>query len=293
MKTGSKILLLGGAAMLGGIAWYGYSYKKAAENLKINFGTLIPQGFKNDLLQVRILVKVLNESGFTFLVPRAVVYLYTNGKFIGTAHTTGWQKIPPRGEYILELFGNIEMQNAGDLATAFLLNETALPSAIDYKGSVFFGKYKMDFQSSYAISGNKINPVANSSFGEVFDQFAGNPVGAGRFLLYNGSGIAIDVFHNKDFGCIDLPYGNRNEGLFKIYKKHFIEQDDFDSIESAMKIIADVISNATPKKSFDDTVFQKDGYRVVVRKSEDLNEHYILTSFDESRPQKDKRRKTL
>ena len=65
-----------------------------------------------------------------------------------------------------------------------------------------------------------------------------------------------------NFGGIDLVWGSNenSEGLDHIIEKHIRAHNDFDSVESAINAIDDVIKNSTlneRKSKWDKAVFEK------------------------------------
>lgn len=101
-----------------------------------------------------------------------------------------------------------------------------------------------------------------------------------------------------NFGDIDLVWGSNenSEGLDHIIEKHIKAHNDFDSVESAINAIDDVIKNSTlneRKSKWDKAVFEKNGYMVVVRINLrdnqgnviDKNKNWIVTAFDSSKKQ--------
>lgn len=151
MKGGTKILLIGGGILtLGSIL--AYKYKRAAENLKMNFAGFIPTGFENGKLKFMVRVNVLNASRFAFPVPKADVNFYVKGNYVGTAKVLQWQKIGARGNYFIDLHGSMSIEQSL-LSLSTMAANQALPNEVVYSGAIYFGKYAMPFNSSYAVSG--------------------------------------------------------------------------------------------------------------------------------------------
>lgn len=105
-----------------------------------------------------------------------------------------------------------------------------------------------------------------------------------------------------NFGDIDLVLGSNenSEGLDHIIEKHIKAHNDFDSVESAINAIDDVIKNGSlneRKSKWDKAVFEKGGYMVVVRRNLrdnqgnviDKNKNWIVTAFDSSKKQGNKK----
>lgn len=142
----------------------------------------------------------------------------------------------------------------------------------------------------------EIKPVGRGFFGNIYDQFRGKAKEAINFLLQRKEGDAIGVFHREDLGDIDLVWGDEKAGLAHIIDKHIKQQNDFASLEDAIKIIDEVVVNGTPfRENADKMVLDKDGYRVVIGKQirdEKGNviqtKNWVITGFDRSRSKKEK-----
>lgn len=148
----------------------------------------------------------------------------------------------------------------------------------------------------------EIKPIGKGVFGNIYDQFKGKVKAAFDFLIKHKSGDLLGVFHREGFGDIDLVWGSNenSEGLDHIIEKHIKAHNDFDSVESAINAIDDVIKNGSlneRKSKWDKAVFEKGGYMVVVRRNLrdnqgnviDKNKNWIVTAFDSSKKQGDKK----
>ena len=131
-------------------------------------------------------------------------------------------------------------------------------------------------------------PTGKGRFGNIYQWTTGKAKEAADFLRRMQSGYLKGVFHRNDIGDIDLVWGNDKGGLKHIIQKHIVEHDDFDSVEEAMQIIDDVLANGEPIPQGSNLSFDYNGYRVSVAKSEDGN--WVLTAFDKSRTENEKKR---
>lgn len=151
----------------------------------------------------------------------------------------------------------------------------------------------------------EIKPIGKSRFGNIYDQFKGKIKEAFNFLMKHKSGDLLGVFHREGFGDVDLVWGSneRSEGLDHIIEKHIKAHNDFDSVEDAMTTIDDVIRNGSlneAKSKWDKVIFEKDGYTVVVSLNvrdnqgniTDNNKKWIVTAFDGSHRQSNKKRES-
>ena len=66
-------------------------------------------------------------------------------------------------------------------------------------------------------------PIGNSFFGKVYNQFKGKAKGAVNFLMRHRSGKLLGVFHRNDIGEISLVWGDEKGGLAHIISKHIVE----------------------------------------------------------------------
>ncbi|HZK03876.1 MAG TPA: hypothetical protein VFC94_05655 [Bacteroidaceae bacterium] len=167
-----------------------------------------------------------------------------------------------------------------------------------------FKEYK-EFAKEAQREGSEPKPIGTGAFGAIYDQFKGKPKEAVVFLMEKREGEALGVFNRDGLGAIDLPYGSHKDkyGLEHIIEKHVKEQDDFSSVEEAISIIEDVITNGdVSRENNDKIVIDKDDYRVVVQRNirdERGNitgsKNWVVTGFDTARNVKEKTppRKTL
>lgn len=149
------------------------------------------------------------------------------------------------------------------------------------------------------VMDEEIKPVGKGVFGNIYDQFRGKARDAVRFLLNNRGGDLLGVFHRNELGDIDLIWGSKekNQGFEHIIDKHVNQLHDFETPEDAVSKIEDVINNGKLiKDKWDKATFEKDGYRVVVRKNVrgdngeivDEKKNWVVTAFDNDKSQKEK-----
>lgn len=166
-------------------------------------------------------------------------------------------------------------------------------------------RYKKVNQGKWiVVPGQKFNKNPTNEerkFGENYSQFENKPKDAIEFLFKKKSGQVKNVFNKEGLGEIDLIWGNEERGLSHIIKRHIIEQNDFDTVdELAVKIElslklgkvgqlyekgnkVDIRRNEVKLVLVKEVVFDKeDNFK---------NKHWILTSYDQSKSQKDKIRK--
>lgn len=135
---------------------------------------------------------------------------------------------------------------------------------------------------------NDPQPIGRGRFGNVYDVFRGKVRDAVNFLFKKRGGEAKGVFHRDELGEIDLIWGDNKGGLQHIINKHVIEQSDFDSVDAAIERISDIIGNGEIMDYDDRILIVKDGYRVVLARTEDGR--FILTAYDNNRKVRDKKR---
>ena len=156
-----------------------------------------------------------------------------------------------------------------------------------------------DLRESVKPDEAKLKPIGRGAFGNIYDQFKGKVKEALDFLLKYKSGDLLGVFHRDGFGDIDLVWGSKDEekGLDHIIDKHVNKLKDFASAEEAISVIDDVIKNGRiVKDKWDKATFEKDDYRVVVRKNirddngqiVDNDKRWVVTAFDNSKTEKEK-----
>ena len=139
-------------------------------------------------------------------------------------------------------------------------------------------------------------PIGNSFFGKVYNQFKGKAKEAVNFLMRHRSGKLLGVFHRNDIGEISLVWGDEKGGLAHIISKHIVEQNDFNNIDDVINTMQQVINNGTiTRENKDKVVIDYNDYRVAIRKQTRDNNgnvveqgNWIVTAFDKSRSKKDK-----
>ena len=139
-------------------------------------------------------------------------------------------------------------------------------------------------------------PIGNSFFGKVYNQFKGKAKEAVNFLMRHKSGKLLGVFHRNDIGEISLVWGDEKGGLAHIISKHVVEQNDFNNIDEVINTMQQVINNGTiTRENKDKVVIDYNDYRVAIRKQTRDNNgnvveqgNWIVTAFDKSRSKKDK-----
>ena len=139
-------------------------------------------------------------------------------------------------------------------------------------------------------------PIGNSFFGKVYNQFKGKAKEAVNFLMRHKSGKLLGVFHRNDIGEISLVWGDEKGGLAHIISKHIVEQNDFNNIDEVINTMQQVINNGTiTRENKDKVVIDYNDYRVAIRKQTRDNNgnvveqgNWIVTAFDKSRRKKDK-----
>lgn len=144
-------------------------------------------------------------------------------------------------------------------------------------------------------------PKLEQEFGTNYSQFENEPEKAIEFLLKRKQGQVIGAWKRENLGKIDITYGNDNFGLRHIRKRHFIEQDDFQSLEDMTKRISDILKNGKIGNFYEngtkiDIKYKK--YRITLIKNPVYDEEdnfrdkiWILTSFDYTKSIEDKIRK--
>ena len=139
-------------------------------------------------------------------------------------------------------------------------------------------------------------PIGNSFFGKVYNQFKGKAKEAVNFLMRHRSGKLLGVFHRNDIGEISLVWGDEKGGLAHIISKHIVEQNDFNNIDEVINTMQQVINNGTiTRENKDKVVIDYNDYRVAIKKQTRDNNgnvveqgNWIVTAFDKSRSKKDK-----
>lgn len=166
-------------------------------------------------------------------------------------------------------------------------------------------RYKKVSQGKWeVVPGQKVkkNPTnEDSKFGKDFSQFQNKPKEAIEFLFEKKFGQVKGAYEIKGLGKIDIVWGSKERGLSHIIKRHIIEQNDFDTVEELAIKIETTLKIGTIGKVYDDekkidinrnevkivlvkeTVFDKD--------DDFRDKHWILTSYNQLKSQKDKIRK--
>ncbi|MCL1937363.1 MAG: hypothetical protein FWF52_03080, partial [Candidatus Azobacteroides sp.] len=149
------------------------------------------------------------------------------------------------------------------------------------------------------VNADEIQPIGRGFFGNIYDQFKGKVKEAFNFLASRKEGDLIGVFHRDELGDIDLIWGSVEDktGLAHIEDKHINRQNDFANINEAADIIGDVVNNGTVTKDTNDkAIIEKDGYRVIVKKTIRDNagniihlKNWIVTAYDRARGAKEKK----
>lgn len=133
------------------------------------------------------------------------------------------------------------------------------------------------------------NGLFQGSVNEAFD-----------ILIEKQSGYLRGVFHRADIGDIDLSWGDAptrytGYGVSHIIQKHINIMGDFEDVEEAKSIIADVINTGTicNNKDTNDRIYiEKGNYRVVIAKDSNGGK-WLLSAFDyvKSKKRKEEERK--
>ena len=131
-------------------------------------------------------------------------------------------------------------------------------------------------------------PVGKNRFGNIYKWTLGRFQSAASFLGKIKSGYLKGVFHRNGLGDIDMVWGNDKAGLQHIIRKHIEEADDFSSIDEAMQVIDDTITNGDETRQGSNISFDYKGYRVSVAQSEEGN--WVITAFDTTRSREEKRK---
>lgn len=144
-------------------------------------------------------------------------------------------------------------------------------------------------------------PKLEELYGTNYSQYQGDPEEAIKFLLEEKKGQVIGAYEREGLGRIDIVWGDDEKGLRHIRKRHFVEQDDFSSYEDMAEKISNVLKNGESgnyysngsKVDIKDDTYQVTLVKEVVYDEDDnfKDKVWILTSFDYSKPIKDKIRK--
>lgn len=146
-------------------------------------------------------------------------------------------------------------------------------------------------------------PIYEQRFGKNYSEYENNPRGAIEILLKKRKGQVIGAYEKSGLGKIDIIWGNNEKGLQHIRKRHFIDQNDFQSLEDMTNQIVDVLENGKVGKFYDHkrkVDIKTEKFKVVLVRSMIYDEEdnfrdkiWVLTSFDYSRPKEDKIKKNL
>lgn len=182
------------------------------------------------------------------------------------------------------------------------------------KSFKYIRKFRKNGRWNYVYEEPHYQPQSN--FGEIFDGYKGDSVGAIRKLLKEKSGQCSDVVTammpvlyrgkngkiqvQKEGGkpvliptSIDYVYGDENKGMKHIIDKHFIYHDDYhtidqlsNAVEYSLKNVSDAEIQISKHSRFKFRTVDNKGNRVVVgveivkTKRGDMIRHFVLTSYD-------------
>lgn len=137
-------------------------------------------------------------------------------------------------------------------------------------------------------------------FGRNYFRYAGKPKEAIEFLLKNEKGQVRKAYTKDGLGEIDIVYGNNKKGLCHIEKRYLKNQNDFESREDMAQKIADALKYGKVEKDKKDVLIIYNEIRLIISQTvvyddEDnfRNKHWILTSYNQNIPIKDKLRKAV
>lgn len=144
-------------------------------------------------------------------------------------------------------------------------------------------------------------PKLEEDYGPNHSQYEGKLNEALEFLFKERKGQVIGAYNREDLGEIDIVWGDDNSGLRHIQKRHFIEQDDFNSYEEMIETISNLLKEGERGSYYEDgskVDIKDEKYKVTLTRSTVYDKEdnpkekiWILTSFDYSRPMKEKQRK--
>lgn len=106
-----------------------------------------------------------------------------------------------------------------------------------------------------ALDSKQESAAESGPFGPITQWAPGNALEAAKHLLAEQTGYYKDVFYSPIIGNVDLIWGDEIKGLRHIIERHINKYNDFVSLEEAISVIDDVISNSDdidtsdPKKS--------------------------------------------
>lgn len=137
-------------------------------------------------------------------------------------------------------------------------------------------------------------------FGRNYFRYAGKPKEAIEFLLKERGGQVRRAYTKEGLGEIDIVYGNDKRGLCHIEKRHLKNQNDFESREDMAQKITDALKYGKVEKDKKDVLIIHNEMRLIISQTlvydnEDnfRDKHWILTSYNQNIPIKDKIRKAV
>lgn len=140
-----------------------------------------------------------------------------------------------------------------------------------------------------AATASQPTEIGENYWGKIFQWAKGRAIEAANFLKKAKSGYLKGVFYRKEIGNIDLFWGDTKGGLAHIIDKHVIKHSDFSSVEEAVSAIDDIISTGEIHEQPNGRIaFIKGGKRVVTDRT--LEGNWVVTAYDETRTQKEKKR---
>lgn len=126
---------------------------------------------------------------------------------------------------------------------------------------------------------------SETDFGIDYKQYKGNPKEAILYLCETKKGQVKGVWEREDVGSIDLIWGNRNQGLRHIIKKHLGK--DFSSHRDMAEKIDVILRKGELSKDRNDYILTYGDYRVVLLditvydRNDNFNDkRFILTSYN-------------
>jgi hypothetical protein len=137
-------------------------------------------------------------------------------------------------------------------------------------------------------------------FGRNYFRYAGKPKEAIEFLLKERGGQVRRAYTKEGLGEIDIVYGNDKKGLCHIEKRHLKNQNDFESREDMAQKITDALKYGKVEKDKKDVLIIHNEMRLIISQTLVYNnednfrdKHWILTSYNQNIPIKDKIRKAV
>ena len=139
-----------------------------------------------------------------------------------------------------------------------------------------------------STNNDKLLPIGEGAFGDVYDNFRGKAKAAFTFLMSNKSGDLLGVFHREDIGDVDVVWGDNNGGLNHIINKHVGDGKSFSNIDDAASVIDNIIKKGTKDFENGDKIVLKLGCKhVIIRKNirdngkKIADKNWVLTAYDE------------